>query len=330
MCPGVTWFDAAQELNLIWGQHMNAISKCVAALALLSGPVLAIAGGDDARTGIEINDFKGIWTSTARYKTGNVVTYRGASYICLVGNNGVSPNTNTGDWAILDAPGATGAVGAAGPPGPTGLTGPQGPAGQQGAAGPPGPGGPAGPIGPQGPAGARGAAGAQGVAGTPGVQGPAGPQGPAGTGGVSVIDSKGAMVGKYAGSSEVVITIKGLALVLQLENSNLLQNGFLVKTADVIVFAHLASDCSDARLYSPESNFGALFIVPSSTSAQTLYYPQTLPTAQPIGSRESFLVGQDPNLPGTCGTADGALLPMSPVGTFDMTTLGLVPPFHLQ
>jgi hypothetical protein len=36
------------------------------------------------------------------------VTYNGASYICVVGNTGVAPNTNASDWAIMDSPDAQG------------------------------------------------------------------------------------------------------------------------------------------------------------------------------------------------------------------------------
>lgn len=121
--------------------------------------------------------FRGAWVSTATYYPGTVVTANGASYICLVRNTGVAPNTNTGDWSILDAPGATG------PQGPAGARGPQGPAGAagaQGAAGTPGPQGPAGPVGATGPAGPPGAAGATGTQGPAGAMGPAGAQGPAG------------------------------------------------------------------------------------------------------------------------------------------------------
>src|SRR5437016_5407071 len=72
---------------------------------------------------VNITNFRGAWVSTASYGAGVVVTYNGASYICLVGNKGVAPNTNTTDWAILDAPGATGPTGPAGPQGPAGPTG---------------------------------------------------------------------------------------------------------------------------------------------------------------------------------------------------------------
>src|SRR5438105_1915669 len=49
--------------------------------------------------------FYGPWASTTSYKPGYVVTYFGASYLCLVANSNVTPSSNTTDWAILDAPG---------------------------------------------------------------------------------------------------------------------------------------------------------------------------------------------------------------------------------
>ena len=137
-----------------------------------------------AATSIAITNYRAAWVSTAAYATGAVVTYNGASYICLMKNTGVAPSSNAGDWAILDAPGATGATGPAGPqgvPGPTGavgaagaqgvmgLPGPVGPAGTAGAAGPAGTQGPAGPVGPAGSSGAQGSTGLTGAQGPPGA-----------------------------------------------------------------------------------------------------------------------------------------------------------------
>lgn len=174
------------KLNL-WtpfaASRVLAIALCLS--AAVSTPVAAEGGG------VEFTNFRGAWVSTAPYGRGTVVTFKGASYISLVGNTGVAPDTNTGDWAILDAPGKPGAPGAQGPAGsqgPAGPAGAAGPPGSQGAMGPPGAQGAMGPAGPVGPAGARGATGAQGPQGLPGVsiQGPPGPQGPPGTGGVAL------------------------------------------------------------------------------------------------------------------------------------------------
>jgi hypothetical protein len=148
----------------------------------LMGPAAA-ESSDRADRGVAIRNFYSAWVSTQTYREGSVVTYKGASYICLVKNTGVAPNKNSGDWAIFAAPGATGAQG------PIGLT---GATGSQGAAGAPGPQGPigltgatgaTGPAGPTGPRGSAGPIGSEGPAGPAGARGPAGPTGPAGPAG---------------------------------------------------------------------------------------------------------------------------------------------------
>jgi Collagen triple helix repeat (20 copies) len=143
-------------------------------LLQMAGFLLLIAAVNNpapAATSIAITNFRGAWAFSVAYAAGAVVTYNGASYICLLKNSGVAPSTNTADWAILDAPGATGAVGAAGAPGAQGVMGPPGPVGPAGTAGAAGPAGTQGPAGPVGPAGAPGA---QGSTGLTGAQGPPG------------------------------------------------------------------------------------------------------------------------------------------------------------
>jgi Protein of unknown function (DUF1566)/Collagen triple helix repeat (20 copies) len=147
----------------------------VAAFFSLGFIVTAVAEPSDR--GVAIRDFYSAWVSTQTYREGSVVTYKGASYICLARNTGVAPNKNTGDWAILAASGATGAqgpiglTGATGPQGVAGPTGPQGPIGLTGAIGV------TGPAGPTGPRGSAGPIGPEGPAGPPGARGPAGPAG---------------------------------------------------------------------------------------------------------------------------------------------------------
>src|SRR2546423_6485334 len=150
--------------------------------ALLGGvhfsmlPVAAATNAGATTYGFNVF-FMGPWSSTTTYSAGNAVTYTdGATYISLVNKNtGIPPNTNPGDWAIMDAPGAMGATGRAGPQGPAGATAATGATGAQG---------PQGPMGPPGPMGPTGAGRAQGVAGGPGPAGPAGGPGSAGSGGV--------------------------------------------------------------------------------------------------------------------------------------------------
>jgi hypothetical protein len=99
-------------------------------------------------------NWQGQWTAGTLYLVNDAVGYNGASYFCISPTNGViTPDLDTGYWALLASQGATGP---AGPQGPTGLTGVQGPEGSTG------------PIGLQGPAGPTGATGATGPAGASG------------------------------------------------------------------------------------------------------------------------------------------------------------------
>jgi hypothetical protein len=165
---------------------LNSIPLAALCFAAFGAPFAALGATQVAtKIGVTFTSFQSQWVSTQAYTAGMVVTYpgtAGASYICLVANTGVAPNTNTADWAIMDPPGATG------PAGPQGLTGPAGPLGPTGAAGAQGPTGPQGLIGPIGQVGATGANGLQGVQGTQGpigATGPVGPQGPTGPQGPS-------------------------------------------------------------------------------------------------------------------------------------------------
>jgi len=154
---------------------VSARLSAILLAALLSATVSAPAS---AAVNVDITDFRGAWASTISYAPGAVVTYNGASYICLVGNTGLTPNTNTAHWGLLDAPGLQGATG---PQGPQGVAGPAGPKGPEGPAGATGAQGPQGIPGPQGATGAKGATGAQGAIGPTGPSGAAGPSGSAAT-----------------------------------------------------------------------------------------------------------------------------------------------------
>ncbi|MGG7323814.1 exosporium glycoprotein BclB-related protein [Clostridium baratii] len=133
----------------------------------------------------------------AGYRIGQVVTYKGSTYIV----NNDSPTGVPGEsqdyqliaaaglqgpQGLVGATGPTGVQGEIGPQGPQGLVGPTGATGAQGLIGPTGATGVQGEIGPQGPqglVGPTGATGAQGLigpTGATGVQGEIGPQGPQG------------------------------------------------------------------------------------------------------------------------------------------------------
>jgi hypothetical protein len=122
--------------------------------------------------------FRGVWSSTATYSRGDIVTDAGSAFISLVdGNSGFNPEHTPEHWALFTLwsptgpPGPTGATGAPGPTGPTGPTGPQGANGLPGATGP---------TGAHGATGSTGATGATGSTGATGATGPTGPTGATG------------------------------------------------------------------------------------------------------------------------------------------------------
>src|SRR6266513_1449101 len=82
-----------------FGAPLSAMLFSVFLTLVISAPAMAAAPINFAMA------FYGPWVSTTSYKPGYVVTYNGASYLCLVANGGVTPSSNTTDWAILDAPG---------------------------------------------------------------------------------------------------------------------------------------------------------------------------------------------------------------------------------
>ena len=169
--------------------RLTSRGRALAARFVLLTPFLVPTIAAAQSGPVAFSNFDGAWVPSATYKPGDVATFQGASYICLVRNTGVAPNTNTADWAIMAAQGATGPTGPQGPAGPTGAAGatgatgsqgPQGPVGPMGAPGLAGPTGATGPAGPTGPAGAAGATGPTGATGPVGATGATGPQGPQG------------------------------------------------------------------------------------------------------------------------------------------------------
>jgi hypothetical protein len=118
--------------------------------------------------------WRGGWSSTATYRTGDVVSYLGTSYLDRVAAPAGTKPTTTAYWSLVASRGAVGlrgATGATGPSGLQGLTGAVGAVGAQGVQGVTGDVGPAGAIGPQGLQGLTGAVGAVGPIGPQGVQG---------------------------------------------------------------------------------------------------------------------------------------------------------------
>jgi hypothetical protein len=295
--------------------------------------------GDDHDARVPIQNFRGTWTETAHYSRGSVVSFQGASYIALVENSRVEPDTHTGDWAVLAA---AGAPGAAGPPGPAGATGPEGaagaagPAGAPGAVGPPGATGPAGPRGATGAAGPRGAAGLAGPpgpAGAAGAQGASGARGPTGAAGppgetplkgvLDYVDSSGTVMGPDVGG-RLYLGINGL--VVQTINQ-IATSGFVPYDTSLFTWDYLSADCSGPK-YLPTDYFTSQLWVFGNTG----YYAATAGTLMPVSSFEEFPTGADITQPGQC-ISGGASPVSSPIGlmrTIDMSTFGFVPPFSVQ
>lgn len=119
--------------------------------------------------------YTGVWRAAKTYTQGDVVRYKGGSYVALGRSTGKSPTKKT-YWGLIARDGSTGAAGAAGARGDQGATGAQGPRGETG------PAGPTGPTGPRGPAGEPGVSGYTQVTQTsqvfPGTNSAPNPSGP--------------------------------------------------------------------------------------------------------------------------------------------------------
>lgn len=295
--------------------------------------------GEDHDTQVRIQNYRGTWQETTRYDRGSVVTFHGTSYIALVENSRVEPDTNTGDWAVFAAAGSPGAVGPIGPAGAAGPAGPEGaagPAGAPGPIGPPGATGPAGPrgstgasgprgaTGPAGPAGAPGIPGAQGAPGARGATGPAGPPGQAPVKGLlDFVDSQGTIMGPDY-NNQLALSINGLVVEVQ---NQMDVSGFLPYDTSLFTWDHISTDCSGPR-YLPTNAFTSSLWVFGNTG----YYGATAGTFIVVHSFEQYQTGADITQPGQC-TSTGIGPPASPIGlmeTIDMSTLGFVPPFSLQ
>jgi hypothetical protein len=91
---------------------------------LFTSIATAAISAANAAVSIPVTDFQGAWAAGVTYNPGAVVTYQGASYICVAQNTHFAPVSHPNFWKVMDAPGA---AGAAGPPGPQGPAGPAGP-----------------------------------------------------------------------------------------------------------------------------------------------------------------------------------------------------------
>lgn len=107
---------------------------------------------------VPIKNFRGTWSDSETYKTGDVVGYQDQGYIAQRHNRNKNPVNNAAVWYLLAA---------RGPQGTQGVPGPQGQMGAPGSKGDPGP---------KGEPGTAGAQGQPGAKGNTGDQGPPGPE----------------------------------------------------------------------------------------------------------------------------------------------------------
>jgi Phage Tail Collar Domain len=83
----------------------------------------ALSAPTAAAPDVAFKSFQGAWAAATTYNSGAVITYNGASYICILKNTHFAPPTHPNYWQIMDAPGATGPQGPPGPPGTQGIFG---------------------------------------------------------------------------------------------------------------------------------------------------------------------------------------------------------------
>jgi hypothetical protein len=331
---------------------LTRLRACVLALAMSAACGSNAYASDSAirvyDSSVAIKSFGGAWLGSATYKTGTVVVYQGSSYLCLIGNSGVVPNTNTGDWALLVSAGAKGSPGPTGPAGSEGVAGPQGAEGPEGPRGVPGPPGARGAAGPKGATGAQGPAGAAGLRGVPGLPGPrglAGPAGPAGAAGSQgppgpagvteagdvpvIVDSTGKFIASAVYVDYMQIGSDFVAIFPLAYPETVGTTGFYNEDSVGFNFYHVAAGCAGPRLVIGDDAFFGPLLVQNNIG----YYPTGPLIPQTVQSVENFLTGEDITQPSAhCSTAN--LPPLSPLTvygtlkTVNMSSFGFVPPFY--
>lgn len=205
-----------------------------------------------------------------------------------------------------------------GSPGPEGASGPQGP---QGLPGTPGAQGLPGAMGPAGPA---------GVAGAPGPQGPVGPTT---TNGLVIRDSRGFLVGPVVSLYPISVARRVGNVVFAFGTAS---SGF-VSNQNATQLYFQDSNCSGTPMMLTGAWNDVALIRPVFVAGNTAYYPAGAPT---LRTRQAiaFAVASAAEclgtflLPGLCcqpgATSDP--IPMADAATFQLSTLGLLPPFELD
>jgi hypothetical protein len=205
------------------------------------------------------------------------------------------------------------------------------------------------PAGPQGPPGIQGTTGAQGPLGPTGPAGPQGQQGlqgPAGPGGLLVKDSTGKVVGSYfIAPYDPFAPPNGFTLPGSTPDEFVFirtpNQAFAVRVTSLVLGASVdykvsftSTDCTGPAFLSPQAYpVGSLTVLP------LLSYAVVLGTTAYVGgstiSNGSTMVSYLSSSGGStvcliyAGSGlTGAFVPV--VVTFDLSTLGLVPPFSVQ
>ena len=207
--------------------------------------------------------------------------------------------------------------------------------------GPPGPTGAQGTPGPAGPKGDKGDTGPQGPPGPPGPPGPSGPQGPTGAG-LVVKDANGAFVGLVNGRDNYAIRRIPSANPPVGDNLFFLtvgSNGFASDSTTALAYA--TPDCS-GQAYGSLSTFGDGSFIPRFlvvVPGEVAFYEVGNATV-PVESQVSFtdssfcasIGGTIVRAPDWCCTRVNNSSPTDYqlLGSVDLTTLGLVPPFHVE
>lgn len=186
---------------------------------------------------------------------------------------------------------------------------------------------------------------ASGPAGPSGPLGPSGPSGPTGPGSLRVFDSQNQVVGTLSvgGSfalpqAGAILQINGNWFELPVTTSGFVDsrnpnNGFETlewfTTSDCSGQPYLLADSSAPISGQPLVQDAVVGVGGPFVFGNVLYYPGTL---QQVSIASAAIIGDPSKPPFSCST--GIPFPsgaeVGPVQTFDLTTLGLVPPFHVN
>ncbi|OFV99761.1 MAG: hypothetical protein A3H28_07585 [Acidobacteria bacterium RIFCSPLOWO2_02_FULL_61_28] len=134
-----------------------------------------------------------------------------------------------------------------------------------------------------------------------------------------IVDSRGQVVGPFFGFSGVIRQMAGFTFGLGISPT-----GF---GSGNVNFYHTTSDCSETRFLADGGNS---FTKGGAVIDGILFYAIEPLQQITANSFEQILPGDNPNQPGRCFRLNPTPTLVGLVATFDLSTLGLVPPFHLE